>query len=72
MGCEICGRGNCTRSYHSIEEQNEHDSVADNIKEYVQRELLRKLDRFTTYESEETTDLLVSLDEVRSIINDIA
>ena len=24
--CEICGRGSCTRSFHSIEEQEEFDT----------------------------------------------
>lgn len=71
MGCEICGRGNCTRSFHSLEEQEEHDNVADVTKEYVQRTLLDKLNRLKIYESEETTDQVVSLDDVKSIINDI-
>ncbi len=26
MACEICGRGNCTRSFHSLEEQERHDT----------------------------------------------
>ena len=25
MACEICGRSSCTRSFHSIEEQNDFD-----------------------------------------------
>lgn len=32
MSCEICGRGSCTRSFHSCEEQQSFDSVADKIK----------------------------------------
>ncbi len=71
MSCEICGRGNCTRVFHSLDEQKEHDNIADVTKEYVQRILSRAVDRLTTYESEETADLLVSIDDVRSIINDI-
>lgn len=71
MSCEICGRGNCTRSFHSLEEQEEHDNVADVTKEYVQRALLDKLNRLKIYESEETIDDLVSIDDVRSMINDI-
>jgi len=71
MSCEICGRGNCTRAFHSLDEQNDYDKAADATKEYVQRMLSRALDRLTTYESEETKDLLVSLDDVKSIINDI-
>jgi hypothetical protein len=26
MACEICGRGSCTRSFHSLEEQEEFDT----------------------------------------------
>ncbi len=27
MSCEICRRGACTRSFHSIEEQEEFDAI---------------------------------------------
>ena len=33
MGCEICGRGNCCRSFHSLEEQSQFDDIADGIKD---------------------------------------
>jgi len=26
MSCKICGRGNCTSSFHSIEAQQEHEA----------------------------------------------
>lgn len=32
MSCEICGRANCTKSFHSLEEQEAFDDVAYNIK----------------------------------------
>ena len=32
MACEICGRNSCTASFHSIEEQQNFDEVADKIK----------------------------------------
>jgi len=32
MSCEICGRNNCTYSFHSLEAQREHDNIADEIK----------------------------------------
>ena len=25
MSCKICGRNNCTESFHSLEEQNRHE-----------------------------------------------
>ena len=29
MSCEICKRGACTRSFHSIKEQDEYDAYQD-------------------------------------------
>ena len=31
MSCEICGRNNCCRSFHSFEEQEEYDRTAREI-----------------------------------------
>jgi hypothetical protein len=33
MSCEICGRNNCCASFHSIEEQQAFDNIADKIKD---------------------------------------
>lgn len=36
MSCEICGRGSCTRSFHSLEAQEEYDerqSMPDDVDE---------------------------------------
>jgi hypothetical protein len=33
MGCEICGRNSCTKSFHSLEEQEAFDNLADDIKQ---------------------------------------
>lgn len=33
MSCELCGRGSCCKSFHSLEEQSNFDDVADGIKE---------------------------------------
>ena len=29
MSCDICGRGNCTPSFHSLEEQERYSDVID-------------------------------------------
>ena len=31
MGCELCGRSTCIRSFHSIEEQEDHDKTKDDV-----------------------------------------
>ena len=45
MSCEICGRGNCVASFHSIEEQQSFDDIADNIKERAIRIISDKVGR---------------------------
>ena len=47
MGCEICGRGACTRSFHSLEEQEEFDQVnkTDEIKERIRNIIERQVNR---------------------------
>ena len=37
MACEICGRTSCTRSFHSLEEQEAFDNIADRVKERCRR-----------------------------------
>ena len=47
MGCEICRRGACTRSFHSLEEQEEFDRVnkTDEIKERLRNIIERQVNR---------------------------
>ena len=33
MGCEICGRSSCCSSFHSAEEQQAFDDIADKVKD---------------------------------------
>lgn len=33
MSCEICGRSSCTKSFHSVEEQDNFDNIAEDVKE---------------------------------------
>ncbi len=33
MSCEICGRGSCTRSFHSLEAQEEFDNETETEQE---------------------------------------
>ena len=68
MSCEICGRGNCTRSFHSLEEQNDYDDVADTIKERMRNHLLYKVSRIKDVQNIDGKDY-IQLDEVNDIIN---
>jgi hypothetical protein len=50
MGCEICNRNSCTRSFHSLDEQREFDSYADSIKDRLKTIITRQVDRLSTEE----------------------
>jgi hypothetical protein len=45
MSCEICGRNSCTASFHSIEEQQNFDEVAEKIKDRAKAYITSKVDR---------------------------
>ena len=68
MGCEICGRGSCTRSFHSIEEQESFDSTADTVKDRIKLIISNKVNRLN---GEEIDGIYyVKLTEVLDIIDD--
>lgn len=69
MACEICGRGNCTRSFHSLEEQREFDDAADSVKDRMRDYLIRQVDRLSYFSNEEE-DYLVRISDVIDLIND--
>jgi hypothetical protein len=71
MGCEICGRGNCTRSFHSLEEQEEFDTVNDKTKDRMRDFLVNKINRLKTisnYEDNNDNEDYVKLSDVIGII----
>lgn len=68
MACEICGRSSCTRSFHSLEAQEEFDKVnkTDEIKEKLRRIIKRQVDRLKgDYIND---DYYVKLSEVINVI----
>lgn len=67
MGCEICGRGNCCKSFHSLEEQQTYDDIADDIKKYQSNAILEVIQDLDSYwGSDELVD-----DEVYVKLSDI-
>jgi hypothetical protein len=68
MACEICGRNSCTRSFHALDEQNNFDVVANNVKERMKDVLKRQIERLTDYGNDENRNL-VDLSEVLDVID---
>jgi hypothetical protein len=69
MGCEICGRGSCTRSFHSLEEQMEFDRLnkTDEIKERLRSNIESQVNRLKGDYIED--DYYVKLSDVIDVIN---
>lgn len=68
MGCEICGRGACTRSFHSLEEKEEFDRVnkTDEIKERLRSIIERQVNRLKGEYIED--DYYVKLSDVIDVV----
>lgn len=68
MGCEICGRGNCCASFHSIEDQQNFDDVADGVKDRAKLHITNKVERLDGHYHGD--NFYIKLDEVTEVIND--
>ena len=69
MSCEICGRSNCTRSFHSFESQNEFDSIADGIKERMRDILKYRVDRIKDIQEIDGKDYIPIIEVMQIIDN---
>lgn len=68
MGCEICGRNNCTKSFHSLDEQDEFDKITDSVKERMREGLLYSVRRIKDVHEINGSDY-IPYDEVVDIID---
>ena len=68
MGCEICGRNSCTASFHSLEEQQNFDQVADKIKDRLKLCIIKEIERIKGHYH--GCNYYVRLDEVIKKIDD--
>jgi len=71
MSCEICGRSSCTRSFHSLEEQQNFDDIQDPIKDKLIDKIKYRVDRI---DGEWHTDdeYWIRYDDVIKLIEDIS
>lgn len=58
MSCRICGRGNCTSSFHSLEEQEAHSRYSDMSDVQLVRECVSK-----DYEIKDLMNQIAKLEE---------
>ena len=68
MSCEICGRSNCTRSFHSLESQEQFDEMADSIKERAKGIISRNIERLKGHYH--GNNYYIKLEDVLRVIND--
>ena len=73
MACEICGRSNCSRCFHSVEEQQNFDEIIEPYKENLEREFNSGTKRLYCQCKEDIEDdeLYVKLSDVESMISSI-
>jgi len=67
MSCEICGKSSCTRSFHSLEEQDNFDEIADEVKARAQHQIEYRLDRLEYTEIE--GELYIKLSDAIEVVH---
>ena len=70
MACEICGRNSCTRSFHSVEEQEAFDNIKDKIVDNIKSKLTREVSN-SIKGHYHGSNYYISIDEIIKLINDI-
>ena len=68
MSCEICRRGNCTKSFHSLEEQEQFNDVADGIKERARNVISHRINKIEGHYHD--SNYYVNVEEVIKMIDD--
>lgn len=70
MSCEICSRGNCCRSFHSLEEQQEFDSIVGPYKDKIESSFSYEVEHICSYHKEDIDDEdeYVKLTDVKNMI----
>jgi hypothetical protein len=68
MSCEICGRSNCVKSFHSLEEQDGFDEIADKVKERAKRVISNKINKLNGHEFDQ--EFYVKLNDVIDMIEE--
>lgn len=69
MSCEICGRGACTRSFHSLEEQQIYEDAFDKVRD----KLVDRIERFFNCSSYYINDdkCVVDVEKLNEFLNSL-
>ena len=67
MSCEICGRSSCCRTFHSLEEQENFDNIADNVKERTKKVIFGMISNLNGHYH--GNNYYVNLDEIKKCID---
>lgn len=70
MSCEICGKNNCTKSFHSIEEQDNYDNAVDGIKDRILDRVISKVNEIIGRRDEDD-EYVVSIEKVFEAIESL-
>lgn len=68
MACEICGRSSCCASFHSLEEQQAFDDIADKVKDRAKDVIKYRIDRLDGHYHGE--NYYIRLSDVMGVIED--
>jgi hypothetical protein len=68
MSCEVCGRGACVPSFHSIDEQQSFDEVADLVKDRAKECISHRINRLDTEWVD--NECYVKLEDALGVVDD--
>ena len=68
MSCEICGGGNCAKSFHSAESQREFDDKFNEVKTRMRDVIVARLKRLKSEDVEDKE--YIPLKEAIDIVED--
>lgn len=72
MSCEICGKTSCSKSFHSIDEQSQHEEIIEQAISNLKQKLINKINRSAFWmDNEEGEEKeVLNLNDVINIIED--
>jgi hypothetical protein len=70
MSCQICGKNSCSKSFHSLTEQEAHEEATEKAIEALKARLINKINRSSFWIDKDGEDVeVLHLDDVLNIIN---